>query len=125
VHWHLVPDDAQQLVHGAVAAVKDKISDLHFRLLPTSYEVVLLDSWNKADALDVIAAHIPDIDDRLAIFIGDSEGDESAFVWVNKLEGVSIRVGSAVESNARLTLSSPQQVIEFLKELLASRSSGL
>lgn len=121
VHWHLVPALDQQFVHKVVASLQDKFSELHFRLLPTSYEVMPVDNWNKADALNVISAHLPELRNRFSIFVGDSQGDEPAFSWVNQLQGLSIRVGPALDSCAKLRLSTPWQVVDFLTQLQALR----
>lgn len=57
---------------------------------------------------------------RLAVFIGDDLNDEHAFAEVNKMEGISIKVGPGA-SCARFRLSNVLAVRNWLDEALKGR----
>ncbi|HNN63100.1 MAG TPA: trehalose-phosphatase [Candidatus Obscuribacter sp.] len=125
LHYHLVPEHEQQIVHQKVAAFAKQFTGLQFRALPTSYEVLPPFDWSKGHSLSVIAQRLGLDDGKTCfLFIGDSEADEAAFQWCNEAGGISILVNSRVVegSAAKYRVHSPGQVLAFLQYLTGSRN---
>lgn len=126
LHWHLVEEKKLPGVSDMVKRLGDRFLNLHVRNLQTSYEVWPVSEWDKAKGLDLIYAQLKSKDkEPLFIFIGDSDGDEAAFDWVNKHQGISIRVddrAEKVKSCALYHLDSPYDVHQFLESIIAIRS---
>jgi trehalose-phosphatase len=101
LHWHTVPTESRRLLHDTMQELPDRYPDLHFRTLPTSYEVLPQMEWSKGRAMETIARQVNGDRGKIEgfIFIGDSDADEPAFAWVNSKQGVSIRVASAGSSS--------------------------
>jgi trehalose 6-phosphate phosphatase len=51
---------------------------------------------------------------RKPVYLGDDLTDEHAFAAVNRIDGISVRVGAREPSQARFTLSSPAAVQAWL-----------
>lgn len=118
LHWHLTPPEHRNKVHDCVAILKKKYTNLLFKALPTSYEVWPSLRWDKSHGLQQIVDMInckPKLE--LLLYIGDSDSDEPAFEWVNKHNGISIRVGSSPNSHARYYLKSTEEVEQLIKNL--------
>jgi trehalose 6-phosphate phosphatase len=54
---------------------------------------------------------------RSPIFAGDDVTDEDAFVLVNQLGGISVRVGAPARTAASFTLADPDQLRRWLHEI--------
>lgn len=54
---------------------------------------------------------------RCPVYVGDDVTDEAAFVAVNSLGGVSIRVGEPASSAARYQLNTVDEVLEWLEQI--------
>jgi trehalose 6-phosphate phosphatase len=54
---------------------------------------------------------------RSPIFAGDDVTDEDAFVLVNQLGGISVRVGAPAATAASFTLADPDQLRRWLQEI--------
>lgn len=57
---------------------------------------------------------------RMPVYVGDDLTDEDAFVAVNALGGISVRVGTRTPSAARFTLPDPPAVRRWLTQVLAA-----
>ena len=57
---------------------------------------------------------------RTPIFAGDDVSDEDAFEVVNRLGGISVRVGEPVRTAATCQLADPDQLRRWLQELVAT-----
>lgn len=124
LHYHLVPEREQEIVHQSVSALARQFPGLHFRALPTSYEVFPPFSWSKGDSLSLMTERLGLGDGNTCfLFIGDSEADEPAFRWCNEAGGISIMVSSRTVpgSAAKYRVRSPGQVLAFLQYLIGSR----
>ena len=127
LHWHLVEEKKLPGVSDMVKRLGDRFLNLHVRNLQTSYEVWPVSEWDKSKGLDLIQAQLKSKDkEPLFIFIGDSDGDEAAFDWVNKRGGISIRVderAKKLKTCAKYHVDRPSDVHEFLESILAIRSA--
>jgi trehalose 6-phosphate phosphatase len=72
---------------------------------------------NKGMAVNLFRREAP-FRDRMPVFLGDDIADESAFVTVNAVGGVSVCIGCARPTQARYTLSAPAEARAWLAELL-------
>jgi trehalose-6-phosphatase len=106
LHWHLVPP---------IAMIT----------LPTSYEFMPNITWNKGHAMARIASQLSLAPGAcLNVYIGDTETDEPAIIWVNCNGGISIRVGSNIATNAQYILANTGNVANFLKEVVKRRQAS-
>jgi trehalose 6-phosphate phosphatase len=79
---------------------------------------------DKGKAIETLLA-VPPFRGRTPVFVGDDLTDEAGFGFVNKCEGLSVRVGSPdVESRARFSVSAPAELRRALASL-ANAGSGL
>ncbi len=124
LHYHFVPESERQVVHLKILELSRQFADLHFRALPTSYEVLPPLAWNKADSLSWIAGKFGfTAESTCFLYIGDSEADEPAFRWCNQSGGISILVNRSKPegSAAKYRLASTGQVLAFLQYLTSIR----
>ena len=115
VHYRQAPDCAnvvQQAMADAMAAVGPGYE------LQTGKMVVEIrpDSADKGRALQAYLSE-PTFRDRVAIAIGDDVTDEAMFECVNRLGGLSFRVGDLDGSLARQSLNNPQVLRDTLSTL--------
>lgn len=119
MHWHLTPEDRLLEFHGIVDKLKHQNQNLIFVDRPTSYEVLPSVPWSKANALDLIQTKMGlSTGNFFPVYFGDSEADESAFLWTNEHDGLSVKVGGSETSSALLRLASPSDVKEILAALV-------
>lgn len=129
VHWHHTPAAELLLVRSIINTLKKFFHHLQWREQPTSCEILPKVDWTKADALRLINEHLLKMrKPELNIYFGDSPHDEHAFNWVNDNSGISVHVGQGQgqehESSASLRMSSPKEVHDFVKDLVAIRKSN-
>jgi trehalose-phosphatase len=120
LHWHTVPAESRQSLHDTMRELPELYTDLQFRTLSTSYEVLPQMEWSKGRAMETIARQVNGDRGKIKgfIFIGDSEADEPAFAWVNSKQGVSIKVASAGGSTvSTYQVSDTQDVRRLLMSL--------
>jgi trehalose-6-phosphatase len=119
LHWHLTPLEDREKVHSCIKILKEKYSGLLFKTLPTSYEVWPSLQWDKSNGLIQMAVLTGlDLDKVLILYIGDSDSDEPAFKWVNKQQGITVRVGLSSQSSAQFKINSQKEVEDILKMLI-------
>lgn len=120
LHFHLLPVEERIALDMLMAVLEKQFSELHFRRLPTSYEVLPSSVWTKSDALNIIADEL-DFSDESVLYLafGDSEQDESMYRWANSHQGLSFNVGSRDSKNCLGRADSPDDVVEFVKSLIA------
>lgn len=118
LHWRFTPPEHQKSIHDLIEKLQAETTDLHFRALPTSYEVLPQIFWNKgyglAKLIEMLEFTFADV---LVIYAGDSEFDEPAFAWTNEHNGISVRVGRAEKTEAQYQLEDPSRLIELIREL--------
>jgi trehalose-phosphatase len=124
VHYRNVPKEYLELVHKKVSSLARKLSNVELKALPTSYEFFPKVPWNKAKGLELIRTELNLSPGQFCpIFIGDTDADESAFKWSNKLGGLSARVAPhKVTTQAKEILANPEAAIALLQRILTSRS---
>ncbi|WP_018146545.1 trehalose-phosphatase [Henriciella marina] len=71
------------------------------------------DRANKGKAVETLLK-LAGLEDRIPVMVGDDTTDEDAFDVVNRLGGVSIKVGSG-ETHATYRLDDPEAVAEWIK----------
>ena len=72
---------------------------------------------NKGMAVNLFRRELP-FRDRMPVFLGDDIADESAFVAVNSVGGVSVCIGCARPTQAHYTLPAPEDARAWLAKLL-------
>jgi len=71
-------------------------------------------AWSKGSSITSFMQEAPFIG-RTPVFIGDDVTDEDAFVVVNEMQGVSIRVGQAAATAAHHRLGGVSEVLRWLQ----------
>lgn len=116
-HWHMTPQEFLPKVHSLVLNVMSKSSGIKLVPRPTSYEFFPPVEWDKSHALDRIRENIGT--NFIPVYFGDSEADECAFDWVNRHNGVSVKVGNdGFDSTARFRVETPEKLHELLERLV-------
>jgi len=119
LHYHLVAPHQQSHIATLVSNLKKRFSDLRWRDLPTSYEILPAVDWDKGKAIQQIAQELNfKARDFLHIVFGDSEADEPMYAWINEHGGMSFNVGEREESQAQGSLDTPDDVYNFLRNML-------
>lgn len=124
VHWHLARLDIIEKVLLLMEKLKSENTDLWFRRLPTSMEILPPFEWNKAMAMDQMLTMIENNEQTgnwFYFFAGDSILDEPLFEWVNAQGGISIKVGRQEPSTAQYAVDSPSELLETVSEMVALR----
>jgi trehalose 6-phosphate phosphatase len=123
LHWHQVPLSRRDEVHMAIQALSQDFSQVRFRALPTSYEVVPNIPWDKGLALSFLDANISTGGvEPLYFYAGDTDADVPAFEWVNERGGISVRVGGSTALGAKFHLLHPEDLQAVLKQLANKRA---
>ncbi len=119
LHFQAAPAEKLVDVHDLALDISRRFSTLHVRRQPTSYEFLPNFSHGKGDALAAIEQTVLGTEhNRPVFFAGDTEGDESAFAWVNHRHGVSVKIGGEGRpSCAQYQLPSPIELRQFLRLL--------
>ncbi|HYV39663.1 MAG TPA: trehalose-phosphatase, partial [Gemmataceae bacterium] len=123
VHYRQVAaeqvDEVRSLVHATLAAAKHPFvlsrGEKVFEIRPRVY-------WNKGNAVGWIQEKI-DKPDILAIYVGDDTTDEDAFAALD--DGITVKVGEALETAARYKVSGTAEVrklLEWLDEVLEHKA---
>jgi len=112
VHFRHVPPEQHEAVRSAIHGVLGGCS--HPFVLTTGrmvYDIRPRVYWNKGEAVKWIAARVHQ-PQALVIFVGGDPTDEDAFAALP--DGVTVRVGPAVETAAKYYLDGPDGVRKFL-----------
>ncbi len=118
LHFHRLGESDRTDLHCLIERLEQKYSELSFRRLPTSYEIVPPIEWTKSRALDMIASELAiELENLLYLAFGDSDADEPMFLWVNHRQGISFKVGALGETQALGSADTPADVIDFLHNL--------
>lgn len=115
VHYRNAPEHAGRI--GAV--VRSLAIDLgtDFTALPGKFVYEVKSSqFTKSTAIATLLEHAT-FRGKQPIFLGDDVTDESGFALVNERGGVSVRIGSSVETVAQYVVSDAQSVRGWLKHL--------
>ncbi|HET7314099.1 trehalose-phosphatase [Salinisphaera sp.] len=100
-----VVDDIVETSDGALAVLAGKAV---YEIKPSR--------GDKGRALQRLMTN-PPFAGRCPVYVGDDVTDEAAFVAVNSLGGVSIRVGEAAPSAARYRINTVDEVLEWLEQI--------
>ena len=116
LHYRLAPD----LEALALAEVESALAMLATHELQRGKFVFEIrpSGHSKGSAIDAFMRESP-FRGRRPLFIGDDVTDESGFKAVNRLGGISIRVGEAANTCARHALRDVTHVIDWLEERIA------
>jgi trehalose 6-phosphate phosphatase len=71
-------------------------------------------AWTKGTSITAFMQEAPFVG-RTPVFVGDDVTDEDAFVVVNEMQGVSIRVGAPMATAARHRLGGVSEVLRWLQ----------
>ncbi len=125
VHWRRVPPAAVRRFHRIVRDVlRPWVSSGQVRITRGKcvVEVRAPVAWDKGRAVSWLSRRLRR-DRRLALcYVGDDRTDEDAFRVVNRLGGVSVKVGGGPTS-ARWRLAGPAEVRAWLRRLSAARAT--
>lgn len=115
VHYHRTQNIERRDVITAVSAFANLYPELTFINLPTSFEIMPAQNWNKGSALDIIESKIGfDDEPWKLLYFGDSVSDEPAFQWINNRGGISVRIGDAKVTESSLQMKSCSDLIGLL-----------
>lgn len=115
VHYHRCEGLERRDIITAVSAFAKLYPDLTFINLPTSFEIMPANNWNKGSALDIIESKIGfDDEPWKLLYFGDSVSDEPAFQWINNRGGISVRIGDAKVTESSLQMKSCSDLIGLL-----------
>lgn len=126
LHWQNVPISRRDEVHRAITTTADRFSDLKFREMPTSYEVLPNMPWDKGFGMSFIDASTsggaPANEKRGLLYAGDTESDSPAFDYVNDRGGISIRIGGNGDRlRAQHWLREPSELHELVEYMTHRR----
>jgi trehalose 6-phosphate phosphatase len=124
VHYRMTDDKEEVRVKDAFQRVTDPLhvtGKIKITQGKKVYEIRPPVDWNKGKAVAWLMAKLKDIDRKrkiLPVYLGDDLTDEDAFKIIDKIEGISIVIGSDnINSAAPYFLKSPEEVAELLKML--------
>ena len=131
LHWHRVKPEKLEEFKAHVHSVAENLSGVALKSFPTSFEFFPEFSWDKGKGLELIYKEVVQGDQPcLVLFCGDTDSDEPAMDFANRMEGISIRVGysdgDGADRKIKSTLDnhrfeSPVQVGELLSQILNPR----
>ncbi len=115
LHYRAAPECAAEVLRLAEREAGSLGS--RFGVLPGKCVVEIRPRhWTKGAAIQRLMQCAP-FQRRTPVFAGDDRTDEDAFELVNRLGGISLRVGDTAPSAARYRLSSPQQLRAWLLDI--------
>jgi trehalose 6-phosphate phosphatase len=112
LHYRAVPERGPQLVDLARACVRQENDCL--RLIAGKMVVELQPRFYGKDRAIAAFMAEPPFQDRVPVFLGDDTTDEDGFAEVNRLGGVSVRIGDPAPTAARYALPSVSAALEWL-----------
>ena len=116
LHYRQAPESAGGI--GAALA-ESGLSDAGYRVQHGKFVFEAKpEGANKGKALERLMAHAP-FAGRYPVMIGDDTTDEDAFAVVNRLGGLTVKVGAG-ETVAQRRLRDVQAVHDYLRELAAA-----
>jgi trehalose 6-phosphate phosphatase len=116
LHYRMAPELAAQC-RALVDTLMDEVGH-DFRLIPGKMVFELAPrGHNKGKAIVAMMRRSP-FDGRRPVFVGDDVTDEDGFVAVNRMDGISVRVGENEGSAAAFTLDSVAAVRRWLESLV-------
>jgi len=123
-HWRNVPRSAQGAFHRQMRRLT--AADAQEAAIRLTYGKRVVEirppvDWDKGKAVEWVLSRLCGSDDArrgVPIYLGDDQTDEEAFQAVNRLGGVSVRVGRpSRRTAATYRLSHPREVYGWLVEL--------
>ena len=113
IHYRQAPDKAaeiQSLVEELVQPLAHELHVIHGKM------VTEIKPWraDKGSAIGDFMNETP-FKGRVPVFIGDDTTDEDGFAFVNQMNGYSVRVGDGVETAARYSIETVDEVIAWLE----------
>jgi len=120
LHYRTVPDRGREVLRLAelVVAEVDVASDFAIRLGKCVVEICPR-HLTKGSALQQMMERRP-FRGRTPIYAGDDSTDEDAFDVVNRLGGISVRIGDDTPSAANFRLPDPSRLRNWLLEIAAA-----
>ena len=116
LHYRMAPDLEAQC-RALVDTLMDEVGN-DFRLIPGKMVFELAPrGHNKGKAIAAMMKRSP-FDGRRPVFVGDDVTDEDGFVAVNRMDGISVRVGENKSSAAAFTLGSVAAVRHWLESIM-------
>jgi len=122
LHYRQAPG-AELLVQAAAQSALARLAETH-RLVDGKAVYELLPRVANKGAAIVRLMGQPPFAGRRPVFVGDDVVDESAFVAVNAMDGLSIRVGSGRPTAARCELPNVAGVLEWLRTGMCPNVGG-
>jgi trehalose 6-phosphate phosphatase len=120
LHYRLAPH-LEQVVHRMMQSTVDRLG-CEYLLQPGKRVFEIRPAaWSKGTAVRSFLQEAP-FAGRAPVYIGDDVADEHAFEAVNDLEGLSVRVGEPIATQAKFRLAGVAEVHEWLRAFPPPRS---
>ncbi|MES1937980.1 trehalose-phosphatase [Salinisphaera hydrothermalis] len=116
LHFRQAGDTARRAAEDTIDAIKNDAGGALSVLAGKSVLELKPARGNKGRALQRLMSD-PPFAGRCPVYVGDDVTDEAAFVAVNSLGGVSIRVGEPAVSAARYRLNTVDEVLAWLEQI--------
>lgn len=114
IHFRLAPE-LEQTVDDFIDQTVAHYPNLK-KLQGKSVREVKPGNFDKGSAIEQLL-QMPAFSNKKPYYFGDDTTDEDAFICVNRIGGVSVKIGTGATA-ANYRLESPEQVIQFFERLI-------
>ncbi|MBX9689400.1 MAG: trehalose-phosphatase [Candidatus Obscuribacterales bacterium] len=117
LHWQRTPIAFRPDLFKQLDLIRLKLPGLHFKEMPTSFEIWPAIEWDKACGLkEMLQILNLKAEETALLYAGDTEADLPALDFVKSKNGITIQIGRT-SSDEHFHLESPQELHELLRKL--------